>query len=207
MLDRVTKKSLIFIFSLFALGQVVKADVKYMYVSAEKNGMTIDIKWATETEVNSELFTIQRATDGGSWEDIAMVESQANVPSGGEYYVQDDAPPLGMVYYRIQQQDFDGSFTYTEMMTVSNNFVDDDEVLLYPNPAGEVFSVELENSNVELTENVTLNLLDVKGSLIQVEWVYQGGSIQVFPQGLTPGMYFLKLEIDEQVIMKKLTLK
>ena len=77
---------------------------------ADKAG--IDIYWSTAAEINNDFFTIERSRDGINWEVIHFTKGAGNSSEIMEYAFVDFEPPIGLVYYRLKQTDFDGAFSY-----------------------------------------------------------------------------------------------
>jgi hypothetical protein len=75
-----------------------------------KNHLT----WRTESEKDNSHFDIERSTDGNTFHNIGQVRGN-NKPSSYQYV---DAAPFTMSYYRLKQVDFDGTETYSKVVSV-----------------------------------------------------------------------------------------
>ena len=81
----------------------------------------VDITWTTMSEQDNELFSVQRTADGDYFEEVEEVPGAGNSIVRIDYSVTDEDPLLGMSYYRLMQQDYDGVQTYSDMVAVNNN--------------------------------------------------------------------------------------
>lgn len=75
-----------------------------------KNHLT----WRTASEKDNSHFDIERSTDGSTFHNIGQVKGN-NKPSSYQYV---DAAPFTMSYYRLKQVDFDGTTTYSKVVSV-----------------------------------------------------------------------------------------
>ncbi|MBX9850512.1 MAG: T9SS type A sorting domain-containing protein, partial [Cytophagaceae bacterium] len=94
--------------------------VTYLYFTAMKIENTKALlSWATSWEKNNKVFIIQRSLDGINFENIGTVNGNNNSTEEIKYSFVDTNPPLTLVYYRIEQIDFDGKSSLTSIRTVS----------------------------------------------------------------------------------------
>ena len=66
------------------------------------------LKWSTESENNSDYFSIQRSSDGYDWRNITSVKAAGNSNEELKYSFIDSYMNNGYVYYKLIQYDFDG---------------------------------------------------------------------------------------------------
>ena len=66
------------------------------------------LKWSTESESNSDYFSIQRSSDGYDWRNITSVKAAGNSNEELKYSFIDSYMNNGYVYYKLIQYDFDG---------------------------------------------------------------------------------------------------
>lgn len=84
------------------------------------NGTT-HLFWSTATEADNDHFTVERTSDGGSFEPIGEVRGAGNAQQAHAYRFDDPAPLPGVNYYRIEQVDLDGASKYSDIIAVENN--------------------------------------------------------------------------------------
>ncbi len=183
--------------------------VKFERVKADQVGETVVVRWVTTTEINNEYFKVQRSVNGGSlWEVIGSVESTGNTPGGDYYNFIDENPVEGLIYYRIQQNDFDGTYDYSFKATVEFTMFTDDndtEVQVYPNPTEEGFTIETTSSG--FSETVSIEMMDISGKLIAVNTDVNDSQIVVRPINKLTGLYFLMITDRNKKIVKKVKFK
>jgi len=169
----------------------------------------VELTWVTATEINNDYFTIEKS-DGENFKQIAIIPGAGN-SSSTKYYSKIDYEPFsGTSYYRLKQTDYDGKFTYSDVVSVTYQPADpgneEDQLLIFPNPSGGNFSVVVKNA----TEKVTLTLFDNRGKLVMTESYAadeDNDTHQVMVKGIPSGVYYLKADMGEKIrYTKKLML-
>lgn len=90
--------------------------------------------------------------------------------------------------------------TYTPGSTSVKNIVDASKINVYPNPASDMVAVQL---NHLTTGNITMELYDLTGKLLQTNTLYQGSTIVHFDtRTLYEGQYIIKIIDGDSVINK-----
>ena len=93
----------------------------------------VELYWETEKEVNNDYFTLERSTNDLKFEERTIIQGAGNSSEKNYYSFVDDSPLPGRSYYRLKQTDYDGTFTYSKVISVSREGKDDD-FIAYPNP-------------------------------------------------------------------------
>ncbi|MBN8703676.1 MAG: T9SS type A sorting domain-containing protein [Bacteroidetes bacterium] len=95
------------------------------------------LNWTTATETNNDYFTIEKTQDGISFEQVAIVTGAGNSAQTLHYSITDPKPYMGISYYRLQQTDFDGKFTYSQLASVEFESLklESSRFNIFPNPA------------------------------------------------------------------------
>jgi surface protein len=144
------------------------------------------LQWTTATETNNKGFSIQRSTDGATWSGIAFVNSQAaggNSTATLNYTYTDNTPASGINYYRLQQQNTDGTVAYSKVESVS--FEGSNAITVYPNPASTQLNVTTGSAGSYQLINTAGNIM-LKGNL-------QAGYNSINTGALPDGMYILHI--------------
>ncbi|MFY7884365.1 MAG: T9SS type A sorting domain-containing protein, partial [Dolichospermum sp.] len=151
------------------------------------------LQWATKTEINSQVFEIQRSTDGKEFKAISTVASKG---VASEYRFTDSPPleGLGVVYYRLKMIDKDGKYEYSEVRII--NFKQStSKIILYPNP------ITNGKLNIDYGEEVkaktNYKIATVEGRIVQ-QGVLANRQQTISIQTLTKGMYIIKIENKHQ---------
>jgi YHYH protein/Secretion system C-terminal sorting domain len=89
-------------------------------------------------------------------------------------------------------------------LSVSDSDPKEINATVFPNPANDIIAIQL---NGLRRENVTIEMYDITGRLIQKTRVYQGSTIAYFDtQKLYNGQYIIKIISGTAVISKKITI-
>lgn len=159
---------------------------------AEAREQIVHLFWSTASETNNDYFTIERSKTGHEWETVVQVDGAGTSTSTKNYSAIDDGPFAGLSYYRLKQTDFDGTFSYSKVVTVT--LEPQGELEVFPNPSTGIFTVRapFEFNQVHLLDQLGRN------ALIRVESVNNREATVDGSQN-TPGMYFLQVS-DGQVV-------
>lgn len=97
-------------FSPFTIGANITwpLPVELLFFTAKYNGKTVDLKWSTASEENSDYFTIERSDDGKNFSAVGKVKAAGNNSTTLNYSSEDKEPLDGISYYRLRETDFDG---------------------------------------------------------------------------------------------------
>ena len=164
-----------------------------------KNGQ-VKILWKTLTEANNDFFTLERSRDAENWEEFAYVKGAGDSQEILSYQEIDRSPFLGTSYYRLKQTDFNGDFSYSNIMEI---YIDPGlsmPLTLYPNPTQGLLTIE--GAPDELS---SFTLYDVVGKDVtaQARLVYRDDfQIQLDLSRLPRGVYLLNTE-NETVKVEK----
>ena len=102
------------------------------------------LNWETESETNNSHFTLLHSRDGRSWTNGKTVPGAGNSLVVQTYKIVDTHPSKGVSYYKIQQTDFDGTSSYSNIVSIE---LASDHPIIYPNPANGNIQVQMENEN------------------------------------------------------------
>jgi hypothetical protein len=113
------------------------------------------LKWATASEQNSNYFSIERSVDGYDWREVGKKESAGNSNEMIEYSYVDLFTNNSVVYYRLQQYDFDGQYkTYGPI--VITNYQTDKKIVKYVNLLGQEVGIDSKGIIIEVYEDGTM---------------------------------------------------
>lgn len=115
--------------------------VELLYFRSNCAEGIVTLEWSTASELNNDYFTLERSSDGLQFEPVSTVDG-AGTSSAPHYYsvkMQEELP--GVYYYRLQQTDFNGT-TSASQLTVTNCSEASPSLVIYPNPSFENFTLE-----------------------------------------------------------------
>lgn len=177
--------------------------IELLYFTASAASQSVDLRWATASEINNDFFTLERSSCGRVFEPIGFVSSKA--PNGYStqtllYQWQDDQPLSGVSYYRLKQTDFDGTFDYSPIVAVRITEQRQNALRLYPNPSrGDAFNVLLQTEHSY--QRVGIVVTDTYGKQVWSgqEYTDENGVLltKVQPGAvLQPGVYVVSLSAE-----------
>ena len=140
------------------------------------------LTWSTDSEENNEQFFVQRSADGQIWETIGAVAGNGTSSQSHNYNYIDEKPLSGIGYYRLMQVDFNGTPSYTSILSV--NTVKSEKMSIYPNPAKQSFSVIMDTKNIE-----QVTITDPVGKMVEVTYTEMPNGITVDCSKLAIGIY------------------
>ncbi|MBX0290138.1 heparinase II/III family protein [Hymenobacter sp. HSC-4F20] len=147
---------------------------------------SVALAWHTATELQNRGFSVQRSLDGGrTFQDIGFVSGRGTSAQATTYHFTDAAAATGQSYYRLQQQDLDGSVQYSAVVQVAAAAT---AVMLTaaPVPARDFLTV----SYPDPQQRIDLQVLDRNGRVVLREQFQQQTQLNV--QNLVPGLYYLR---------------
>ena len=136
--------------------------IDFDYFETRLDEKIVYLNWGTQSEIDNSHFLVQRSADGINFETIGQVLGKGTSTSIQHYEYVDEFPILGKNYYRLQQFDYNGSYTYS---TISVEVLEEREVALnvYPNPVRDHLQVELLGVSIQ---NATLKLINNIGQVV-----------------------------------------
>lgn len=169
--------------------------------SARRSGNVNLLNWSTQQEVNSDYFVIERSIDGSNFSKIGQVTAAGNSSTVRSYSFTDLNPEKGNNYYRFRIVDRDNLSKLSETRRIRNEGMAD--VRMYPNPVIDKLNVEI---NVDLAADGFMTVTDLSGKIIYTRSLRlpQGNSIiPVRLNSMAAGAYILKIQLNDDVIIKK----
>lgn len=79
---------------------------------------SVELNWMTCSEKNNAFFFVERSENGFEWTQIAALEGMMNSTSKTDYsYADAERKSSGTHYYRLVQEDLDGTRNYSETIS------------------------------------------------------------------------------------------
>jgi photosystem II stability/assembly factor-like uncharacterized protein len=167
--------------------------VELVSFSANAVNGNIELKWITASEKNNRGFEIERSINEKEFETIAFVNGSGTTTENQEY-IYFDYNVSGLLRYRLRQIDFDGSFSYSDIVELNliTNFVLHQN---YPNPFNPITKISY---TLPYNANVRLSVYNALGEEIEVllELNQESGYHEAIwnAVNVTSGIYFYKIE-------------
>jgi len=179
--------------------------VELVSFTANQNGNTIALEWKTATETNNSGFEVERLQNSKNeklqeWETISFVHGFGTTTEPKSYSFNDEYITIGTYKYRLKQIDFDGTFSYSEVIHVefksANNFALEQN---YPNPFNPNTKISWQ---LPVSGNVTLKIFNAVGEEIQtlINNEFEGTGIHsadfISNSTIPSGVYFYQLFVS-----------
>jgi hypothetical protein len=146
------------------------------------SGNSVELNWATATEINNAGFSVERKSGKTDWEPAAYINGHGTTTETNYYSFTDNNLNQGLYYYRLKQIDYNGEFKYyylTEAIEIILNSFRLSQN--YPNP----FNPDTKISFQLITENhTTLKVYDHLGKEVAT----------LLNENLNPGIHEIKFD-------------
>lgn len=88
---------------------------------ANSDGFNL-LEWVTATETNNDYYTIERSSDGITWEECSRVNAAGNSSVPLRYTYKDYGYAVNSInYYRLKQTDYNGNYEFFNIIVVDNS--------------------------------------------------------------------------------------
>lgn len=105
----------------WTLGSITQSNplpIALLEFNAKPEGTVVRVEWATASERDNALFTVERSRDGVVFETVAHVPGAGTSNTLQNYTEIDPSPLAGLSYYRLRQTDVDGTSTVSNLVAV-----------------------------------------------------------------------------------------
>ena len=172
----------------FTLGNTdasVPLPIELISFTASPNDEGVSLKWITGSEENNDYFTIERSRDTKEWKEVLRHSGAGTTENRQEYEAIDGEPLIGASYYRLKQTDYDGQFSYSDIVYL--NHAGTDQLKVMPNPSHGIFRV----SGLESTAH-RIEVYNLLGERIDAKITYINSVTILDLRAHPAGVYLLK---------------
>ena len=129
----------------------------------------ISVVWSTATELNNSGFELERKLDA-DWQKVVFIEGRGTTTEKSDYSYTDKFKYDGFegtVQYRLKQIDFDGTITYSNVISVDVDFTPKEYTLYqnYPNPFNPSTTIKFA---LPFDSNVRIAVYNLLGEQVEV---------------------------------------
>ena len=154
--------------------------------AATAEGAAVVLAWHTASELHCARFVVERSADGRAFAPVGRVAGQGTTARPTAYAYRDAAPtPAGALYYRLRQEDEDGTAHYSPVRVVRLGGAG--ALTLYPNPARTAVAV------AGLAAGARVQVRDALGREVAAAAADATGTARLgLPTGLAAGVYVVQ---------------
>jgi glucuronoarabinoxylan endo-1,4-beta-xylanase len=160
--------------------------------TGNKAGRDVQLYWLTAGKDNHDYFIVERSAEELHFEKIDSVEGMnKNAPNISSYSYADKDVPSGNLYYRLKMPGLDGTWTYSNIIFISD--AAESSVEVSPNPFPEFL-------NVKVDSDCSYKLLDITGRILE------SGTLKDDPKiglNLADGIYLLTVYERDKVVVRR----
>ncbi len=124
---------------LYLIGNNMTLPVELISFDAENKNDNVVLDWKVASEINNEGWNVQRSENGFTWNTIGHVEGGGNEASEKDYSYIDKEAPSAIVFYRLEQVDFDGQTAYSEVKSID---MYKSQISVYPSTTSDYVTVD-----------------------------------------------------------------
>jgi hypothetical protein len=182
--------------------------IKLAHFNARLTEGRVELDWATASEINNDFFTIERSGDGKNFNPVTTVQGAGN-STVMNFYESIDREPLGGVsYYRLKQTDFDGKYTYSQVVTIKNGISKMKTDLMIQSVSPNPFENRFTLAFTKKTDGpVKFILMNGAGRILSSQVINSEEGYNTFEYenngNIVPGIYFIVLMNNDQKIVHK----
>lgn len=166
--------------------------VELVRFSAVAYNTDTQVTWVTASEKNNARFVVERSFTGDKFEAVGTLNGHGNSAEGHTYQFTDqNALTSGSIaYYRLRQEDTDGTSNYSNVQVVRFNGLATQSIVVYPNPTIADASLDLRNLPLGTCQ---VSVADLAGRLIATSTVNTGQVVSLPTARLLRGNYMVTI--------------
>lgn len=179
--------------TVYEIGGIVLPVNLITYTASVQNNGTALLQWSTATERNSSHFKIERSYDGRTFSEIGKVKAAGSSDTRNDYTFTDAKPGSGKIFYRLNQQDIDGTLIQKGVRVIDMGAANGENWIVSPNP---VRGSTMQLNMGKYSGTVLVKLMDAQGRVImsQAVQVANGAAKLSLLNKVNSGVYFLYIE-------------
>lgn len=172
--------------------------VKFSNLSANLVEGIPHLNWSTYFEQNNDYFSVEKKSDGNQWDVLDKIKSKGNSNTMINYTFNDHTPMKGPAFYRIKQTDFDGKYTYSNVVNIQSRT--SEGVNIYPSISNDKITIQSKIENLK-----SFQIVNETGQEFTQKVVISKQSeelIIIDISNLLPGTYFVVLSNKKAAFLK-----
>ncbi|MCH8331466.1 MAG: T9SS type A sorting domain-containing protein [Bacteroidetes bacterium] len=184
--------------------------IELVSFDGQVEGQEIRIYWVTANELNNDYFTIERSSNGITFEEMLEVAGAGTSNMKISYQEYDYSPMRGNNYYRLKQTDFDDEHDYSSIISVpfstTTTSTQPCTFKVIPNPCPGRCDINLDDCDDK--SNLSISLIDALGNIVMTKVNINDDSNTAFSidsrNNLMPGVYIVSGSTGTEMINEKI---
>ncbi len=164
------------------------------------------LSWITASEKDNDYFILERSEDAHEFTQIGKIDGAGNSNSFLNYQFIDPKPINQVAYYRLKQIDFDGQYSYSQVIALRNNQKLNTEIKAYPNPSNGNFLIT--NIPFQTGEAFVCQVFNMQGELLKKDLHISdtNNNFQLQLNELKSGVYWVSLTNGTSTVTTRVNL-
>jgi len=163
------------------------------------------LQWVTASEQNSSHFLVEHSLDITNFQTLKSVKAAGNSKTKKTYTYIHRNPVSGTNYYRLKQIDQDGSSSYSPIRSVIFDFASNLVITLFPNPANQQVSIQVEGEKIVGNIDITLQSNQARKMLTRSFEAQPPYLYQLNVGHLASGTYYVTIQVNGKLYKAKLS--
>ena len=160
----------------------------------QKNNQ-VSLSWSTASEINNKHFVIERKVeDAPLFQELGKINGNGSINTAHTYAFNDETYELGKThYYRLRQEDFDGTTTYSKVVAIASKAPA--KLKVYPSIVtnGDVLTIETSGRTSDIY------VINMNGQVIEMAKISENTEgVQFKISNLRTGRYFVHTRNGEK---------
>ncbi len=178
-------------------GSTLPIELGSFTASQTEDGVLLN--WVTLAEINNSYFTVYSSNDGENFVEIARVEGANNSNSPLSYQFLDRNPQAEIMFYKLQQTDFDGKSELFNAIMIQLERTNNIQVYPIPASANQLITIDFSVNTTAIVE-----IFDQTGKLLISNEIMDSQTNFTLPQN---GIYFLKILNNGEIVSRKIVIE
>ena len=162
--------------------------------NAKPNEKYIELNWATQSEINNDFFTIEKSYNAITFFKVLTINGNGTTNQINNYSAQDYELQEQTIYYRLKQTDYDGKYSYSNIIPVYLKLSNLD-LVFYNN----ILSFKLDEN---LTNHICI--VDALGRIYFNKNIENQTILTLDISNYRKGIYFVNIKNKQETITKKI---
>ena len=177
--------------------------VELLSFYGKNEGASNLLQWSTAAETINDYFLMERSSDNKNFENIGKVNGSGTSVEHHDYFFTDQQPCRHESYYRLKQVDYNGNFNYSKTIKIETADIGASMFVASTNEPG-IFNLVIANHG---NSEFSYQIVSSSGQFIwqsKKKKIVEYFSEQVNISNHSPGIYFLRVQLNDETTVEKI---